>query len=101
MKYSDTFWSFSSNLSNNIASSLSFSSFDIVSILNWGYVELATKWLQILSLSGNDKIRNHLVANPIALFCQKLKWMYERSLILIFNIIKIWDHFLLSLKIYL
>ena len=26
---------------------------------------LATKWLRILSLGGNDKTRNHLVANPI------------------------------------
>ena len=26
---------------------------------------LATKWLRILSLGGIDKIRNHLVANPI------------------------------------
>ena len=30
-----------------------------------GYIGLATKWLRILSLGGNDKIRNHLVASPI------------------------------------
>ena len=29
------------------------------------YIGLATKWLRILSLGGTDKIRNHLVANPI------------------------------------
>ena len=28
-------------------------------------IGLATKWLRILPLDGNDKIRNHLVANPI------------------------------------
>ena len=28
-------------------------------------IGLATKWLRILPLGGNDKIRNHLVANPI------------------------------------
>ena len=28
-------------------------------------IGLATKWLRILSLGGNGKIRNHLVANPI------------------------------------
>ena len=39
--------------------------------VNWSYIstfyniELATKWLRILSLGGIDKIRNHLVANPI------------------------------------
>ena len=26
---------------------------------------LAIKWLRILSMSSNDKIRNYLVANPI------------------------------------
>ena len=25
----------------------------------------ATKWLRILSIPPNDKIRNHLIANPI------------------------------------
>ena len=29
------------------------------------YNRLATKWSQILSLGCIDKIRNHLVANPI------------------------------------
>ena len=29
-------------------------------------ISLATKWLRIFSLGGNDKIRNHLVAKPIA-----------------------------------
>ena len=29
------------------------------------YIELATKWLRLLSISPNDKIRDHLVANPI------------------------------------
>ena len=28
-------------------------------------IDLATKWLRILSVSLNDKIRNHLVANLI------------------------------------
>ena len=28
-------------------------------------IGLATKWLRIFSLDGNDQIRNHLVANPI------------------------------------
>ena len=28
-------------------------------------IGLATKWLRILPLDDNDKIRNHLVANPI------------------------------------
>ena len=28
-------------------------------------IELATKWLRILSLGGNCKIRNHLIANTI------------------------------------
>ena len=33
---------------------------------------LATKWLRILSLGGIDKIRKHLVANPICSFeCSK------------------------------
>ena len=27
-------------------------------------IGLATKWLRILSISPNGKIRNHLVANP-------------------------------------
>ena len=31
-----------------------------------GSIGLATKWLRVLSLGGNDKTRNHLVANPIA-----------------------------------
>ena len=31
------------------------------------YIGLATKWLRILSIPPNDKIRNHLVANPILL----------------------------------
>ena len=32
----------------------------------WFYfIGLATKWLRILSIPPNDKIRNHLVANPI------------------------------------
>ena len=29
------------------------------------YIGLTTKWLRILSIPSNDKIRNHLVANPI------------------------------------
>ena len=29
------------------------------------YIRLATKWLRILPLPPNDKMRNHLVANPI------------------------------------
>ena len=29
------------------------------------YIGLATNWLRIFSLGGIDKIRNHLVANPI------------------------------------
>ena len=29
------------------------------------YIELAIKWLPILSLGGIDKIRNHLIVNPI------------------------------------
>ena len=29
------------------------------------HIGLATKWLQVLSLPPNDKIRNHFVANPI------------------------------------
>ena len=29
------------------------------------HIALATKWLRLLSLSPNDKIRNHLVANAI------------------------------------
>ena len=28
------------------------------------HIGLATKWLQVLSLPPNDKIRNHLVVNP-------------------------------------
>lgn len=28
-------------------------------------IEFATKWLRIMSLGGNDKIRNHIVVNPI------------------------------------
>ena len=32
----------------------------------WIYAWLATKWLRVLSISSNEKIRNHLVANPIA-----------------------------------
>ena len=28
-------------------------------------IGLATKWSRILSLGGIDKIRNHLVANPV------------------------------------
>ena len=28
-------------------------------------IGLATKWLRIFLLGGNDKIRNHLVANQI------------------------------------
>ena len=34
---------------------------------NESYYEkvLATKWLRTLSLGGIDKIRNHLVSNPI------------------------------------
>ena len=34
-------------------------------------IELATKWLRIFSISPNDKIRNHLVANSI--FSMKCK----------------------------
>ena len=34
-------------------------------------IGLATKWLRILSISPNDKIRNHLVANSI--FSMKCK----------------------------
>ena len=30
-----------------------------------GFIVLATKWFRVLSLGGIDKIRNHLVANPI------------------------------------
>ena len=30
-------------------------------------IGLATKWLRILSIPLNDKIRNHLVANPICI----------------------------------
>ena len=42
-----------------------------ISFHNWRFkcfslsIELATKWLRILSIPPNDKIRNHLVANPI------------------------------------
>ena len=36
-----------------------------VAILNVFRKRLATKWLRILSIPPNDKIRNHLVANPI------------------------------------
>ena len=32
---------------------------------SFGNIELATKWLRIFSLGDIDKIRNHLVANPI------------------------------------
>ena len=32
---------------------------------SFGNIELATKWLRILSLGDIDKIRDHLVANPI------------------------------------
>ena len=35
-----------------------------IKILNIG---LATKWLRILSIPPNDKIRNHLAANSIIL----------------------------------
>ena len=34
---------------------------------NWreDSIGLTTKWLRVLSIPPNDKIRNHLVANPI------------------------------------
>ena len=32
-------------------------------------IGLATKWVRILSVSPIDKIRTHLVANPILLLC--------------------------------
>ena len=35
-------------------------------MLQLGYIGMATKWLRIFSLPPNEKIRNHLVANPIA-----------------------------------
>ena len=35
--------------------------------------ELATKWLRILSILLNDRIRDHLVANPILLVIKKKK----------------------------
>ena len=34
-------------------------------------IGLATKWLRILSLGGIDKMRDHLVANPIHIECSK------------------------------
>ena len=38
------------------------------------YIGLATKWLRIVSLGGIDKIRNHLLANPIlSEHCWRLK----------------------------
>ena len=36
-------------------------------IIQWNDIGLATKRLRILSLGGNYKIRNHLVAKPILL----------------------------------
>ena len=40
------------------------------------FIGLTTKWLRILSLGGNDKIRNHLAANPIA--HHSAAWMVHR-----------------------
>ena len=37
----------------------------ILLLVSIGSIEWATKWLRILSIPLNDKIRNHLVANPI------------------------------------
>ena len=36
-------------------------------IIQWNDIGLATKWLRILSLGGNYKVRNRLVAKPILL----------------------------------
>ena len=36
-------------------------------------IVLATKWLRILSISANDKTRNHLVANPMVSICETMK----------------------------
>ena len=33
----------------------------------WFYIGLATKWLRVFTLGGNDKIRNHIVANLLYL----------------------------------
>ena len=48
----ETFWNFIGTLT-------------MLHIHRLTYIGLITKWLRILSLGGNGKIRNHLVANPI------------------------------------
>ena len=47
-----------------------------------GNVGLATKWLRILSLGGNDKIRNHLVSKTIYFIFAKWNILQINSLIL-------------------
>ena len=37
-------------------------------------IVLETKWLRILSLGGINKIRNHLVANPMLLNIWVISW---------------------------
>ena len=40
-------------------------------------IALATKWLWISSIPPNDRIRNHLVANPIILFSRIIFWPFS------------------------
>ena len=66
----------------------------IKTVLYLGYfIKLATKWLRILSTPPNEKIRNHLVINPIYVFAYLFSMFcefYELSRLSIFhNCIKI------------
>ena len=44
-----------------------------------GNIGLATKWLRIFLLGGIDKIRNHLVANPILQIPPRFNEMVEKG----------------------
>ena len=43
--------------------------------ISGSYIVLATKWLRILSIPPNDKIRNHLVSNPIVSLNDFCTWI--------------------------
>ena len=48
------------------------------------YIGLATKWLRILPLGGIDKIRSHLVVNPVQLECNYIRMF--KYIILYWNV---------------
>ena len=80
---------------------LIFANFYLCELLPRRTIGLATKWLRILSISPNDKIRNHLVANiifansnfrlRIFTFADSYLYEYRYSSVAVFMNLNIWE----------